>query len=114
MPRTRIYVGSLLEQGLGFGLGANMYHPNYRTPRSVEMNIGVQREIRPGVIFSADYLRNVQTHYLVGIDENYTGDIHYFNKATAQQAIAATLAQCGVSTVDQAIRSCPGLYPAGG
>jgi hypothetical protein len=68
------YVGSLLKQGLGFGLGANMYHPNYRTPRSVEINIGIQREIRPGIIFSADYVRNVQTHYFLGIDENHTGD----------------------------------------
>jgi len=92
-------VGSLLEQGLGFGLGANMYHPNYRTPRSVEMNIGVQREIRPGIIFSADFIRNVQTHYSLGVDKNLTGDIRYFNKPAAQRAIAATLAACRVSTV---------------
>jgi hypothetical protein len=108
------YVGSLLEQGLGFGLGANMYHPNYRTPRSVEINIGVQREIRPGIIFSADYVRNVQTHYFLGVDENLTGDIRYFNKPAAQRALAATLTACGVSTVDQAISVCPGLYPGGG
>ena len=68
-----------------------MYDPNFRTPRSVQMNIGVEREIRPGMIFSADFVRNVQTHYLLGIDENHTGDIHYFNKAAAQQAITATL-----------------------
>jgi hypothetical protein len=91
-----------------------MYDPNYRTQRSVEMNIGVQREIRPGMIFSADFIRNVQTHYFLGIDENHTGDIRYFNKAAAQQAIAATLAVCGASTVDQAISACPGLYPGGG
>ena len=108
------YVGSLLDQGLGIGLGANMYAPNFRTPRSVQMNIGIQREIRPGMIFSADFVRNVQTHYFLGIDENHTGDIHYFNKAAAQQAIAATLTKCGVSTLDQAIQACPGLYPGGG
>ena len=106
------YVGSLLGQGLGFGLGATMYDPKYRTPRSVEMNIGVQRQIRPGVIFSADFVRNVQTHYLLGIDENHTGDTRYFNRVAAQQAIDATLAQCGVTSVDQAIQSCPGLYPS--
>jgi hypothetical protein len=108
------YVGSLLDQGLGFGLGALMYDPNYRTPRSVQMNIGVQREIRPGMVFSADFVRNVQSHYFLGIDVNHTGDVRYFNKATAQHAIATTLAACGVSAVDQAIQSCPGLYPAGG
>jgi carboxypeptidase family protein len=108
------YVGSLLNQGLGFGLFANMYDPNFRTPRSVEVNIGIQQEIRPGTMFSADYVRNVQTHYFLGIDVNHTGDIRYFNEAAAQQAIAATLGQCGVSTVDQAISACPGLYPGGG
>jgi hypothetical protein len=108
------YVGTLLDQGLGFGVNATMLDPNYRTPRSVEMNIGVQREIRPSLVFSADFVRNMQTHYFLGIDENHTGDIHHFNKLAAQQAIAATLAKCGVSTVDQAIQACPGLYPGGG
>lgn len=84
------YVGSLLNQGLGFGLVPQMYDPNYRTPRSVEMNIGIQREIRPGMIFSADFVRNVQTHYFVGIDENHTGDVRYFNKAAAARAISST------------------------
>lgn len=108
------YVGSLLQQGLGIGLSATMYDPNFQTPRSVEMNIGVQREIRPGMILSVDFVRNAQTHYLLGIDENHTGDVRYFNKAAAQHAIAGTLAACGVSTVDQAISACPGLYPGGG
>ena len=108
------YVGGLLDRNLGFGLFANMYDPNYLTPRSVEMNIGVQREIRSGMIFSADFVRNVQTHYFLGVDENNTGDVHYFDKIAAQQAIAATIGACGVSTVDQAIAACPGLYPGGG
>jgi methyl coenzyme M reductase beta subunit len=61
------------------------------------------------MVLSADYVHNVQTHYFLGIDENHSGDVHYFNKAAAQQAIAATLAACGASTVDQAIAACPGL-----
>jgi hypothetical protein len=64
------------------------------------MNIGVQRELRPGMALSADYLRNVGTHYLPGIDENHTGDIHDFNKAAALQAISATNQSfnCGTAT----------------
>jgi len=84
------YVGSLLNQGLGFGLGANMYDPNYQTPRSILMNIGVQQELHRGLIFSADFVRNVQTHYFLGVDENLTGNIRYFNKTAALQAISAT------------------------
>src|SRR5215469_9543344 len=64
------YVGTLLQQGLGFGLGASMYDPRFQTPRSLQMNIGIQREIHPGTLFSADFVRNVQTRYLLGIDEN--------------------------------------------
>jgi hypothetical protein len=82
------YLGALLKQGIGPPLGP--YDPNYQTPRSVQMNIGVQREIRMGMIFSADFVRNVQTHYFLGVDQNHTGDIHYFNKAAALQSISAT------------------------
>jgi hypothetical protein len=89
-----------------------MYDPNFQTPRSVEMNIGVQRELRPGTVFSADFVRNVQTHYLLGIDENHTGDIHYFNKAAAIEAINTTLSNCGVGSIEQAITLCPS-NPAG-
>ena len=84
------FVGSLLDQGFGFGLVPAMYDPNYRTPRSVEMNIGIQREIHPGMGVSIDFVRNVQTHYVVGIDENHTGDVGYFNKSSALQAISST------------------------
>jgi hypothetical protein len=81
------YIGALLKQGLGV---SGAFDPRYRTPRSIEMNVGIQQEIRPGMIFSADFVRNVQTHYFLGIDENHTGDIHYFDKAAALQAVSAT------------------------
>jgi hypothetical protein len=84
------FVGSLLDQGLGFGLAPLMYDPNYRTPRSVQMNAGVQREFGRGMILSVDFVRNVQTHYFVGIDENHTGDVRYFNKAAAVRSISET------------------------
>ena len=84
------YAGSLLDQGLGLGVFPNMYDPNYKTPRSIEMNFGIQREIRASMIFSADFVRNVQTHYFLGVDENHAGDVRYFDKAGALQAISAT------------------------
>jgi len=95
------YIGTLLQLGLSTGGGgANMFDPNFQTPRSLEMNIGIQRELRPGMALSADYLRNVGTHYLLGIDENHTGDIRYLNKAAALQAISATNQSfhCGTGT----------------
>lgn len=100
------YVGTLLDQGLGFQLTASMYDPHYRTPRSVVMNIGIQQEFRPGMIFSADFVRNVQTHYFLGIDENRTGDVHFFNKPAALQAISATNQSfgCGPGTDSSTIQ----------
>jgi hypothetical protein len=66
----------------------------------------------PGMVLSVDYLRNVNLHYLIGVDANHTGDIRYFNERAAQQAIAATLAACGSSSINAAIASCPGLHPS--
>jgi hypothetical protein len=102
------YVGSLLDQGFGFG-GASMFDPKYRSPRSLQMNVGIEREIRPGMVLSADFVRNVQTQYLLGIDENHAGDIHYFSKTGALDAINATNAQfscpAGVAGIQCAINA---------
>lgn len=89
------YVGTLLNEGFGFGTGASMFDPHYHSPRSVQMNAGIQREIRPGMVLSADFVRNVQTHYLLGVDVNHSGDVHYFNKTGALNAINVTNGQFG-------------------
>ncbi len=104
------YIPNLIASGSAIPLGA--LAPNYRTPYSVQMNAGIQRELRPGMVLSVDYLRNVALHYLIGVDANHSGDVKYFNKSAAQQAIAATLGACGVASVDAAIAACPGLHPA--
>lgn len=82
-----------------FAPGNSMFNPDYRSPRSVVMNIGIQHEIRHGMIVSADFIRNIQTHFLLGVDQNHAGDIRYFNKAGAISAISTTLANCGASSV---------------
>lgn len=87
------YAGTLLNEGLG--QPAFMFAPNYRTPRSVQMNIGMQREIRRGLVFSIDYLRNVETHTLLAIDQNKVGDTSTFSIASATQAINVTNAAFG-------------------
>jgi len=78
-----------------FTPGVSMFNPNHKSPRSVQMNIGVQRQLKSGVVLSVDYIRNVQTHYLLGIDENHAGDVRYFNKTGALNAIAATNTKFG-------------------
>jgi Carboxypeptidase regulatory-like domain len=101
------YIGTLLGQGLGSAGNIGLFSPGYKTPRSLQLNIGIQREIHHGMVFSADYLRNVETHTLASIDLNKDGGVSTFNKAGAQAAINTTLATCGVATVAQALVVCP-------
>ena len=88
------YLPTVLASGGAFP-ETSMFYPNYQTPRSVQMNIGMQRQIRPGMVLTADFVRNVQTHYLLGIDVNQAGNVQYFNQAAALQAINATDTQFG-------------------
>ena len=83
------YVGETLDANLG----GNLYAPNYQTPRSYQMNFGLQHEVWRGAVLSADYVRNVSVHYLLGIDTNHVGDSRYLQKNAAINAIAATTAQ---------------------
>jgi hypothetical protein len=90
------YIGNFLANGNGVPLG--LFGPNYKTPRALQINFGIQRELHHGMIFSADYLRNIETKSLLGVDINHVGDIKNFNKTAAQNAIASVLAQypgCG-------------------
>lgn len=80
--------------GSAFG-GVVLFAPNYQTPRSLQMNIGIERELHKGVVFTADYVRNVQTHSLLAIDTNHVGDAKNFNLGNAQNAVSATTAAFG-------------------
>jgi len=107
------YIGTALADGFD-ATGTDLLAPNYVSPRSVQMNFGIQHELRKGMIFTADYLRNIETHTLLAVDTNHVGDARFFNKTNAMNAINATVAQCGVTSVNAAISACPGLHPGGG
>jgi hypothetical protein len=104
-----VFIGNALSDGLD-ATGTDLFAPNYVSPRSLQMNFGIQHELHPGVVFTADYLRNIETHTLLAIDTNHVGDARFFNLANAQTAIATTLANCGVSgpnAINLAIANCP-------
>jgi hypothetical protein len=90
------YIPNLISSASPIFLGA--LAPNYRTPYSIQMNAGIQRQLRPGMVLSVDYLRNVNLHYLLGIDVNHSGDTRFFNKTAALAAISATNNQFGCGT----------------
>jgi Carboxypeptidase regulatory-like domain/TonB dependent receptor len=107
------YIGNYLGAGLGVPAVA-LFAPGYKTPVSLQMNIGIQREIRKGMVFSADFLRNVETRSLLGIDVNHDGSVSSFNKGAAQTAIATTLANCGAGPLPASgVVMCPN-NPANG
>jgi len=108
------YIGTLLQDTGPNGTSTNLFAPDYKSPRSVQMNIGIQRELRPGMVLTADYLRNISTHTLLALDTNHVGDARFLNMGAATNAIAATLTACGVATIDAAIVNCPGLHSSGG
>jgi len=85
------YVGETLDPNLG----GNLFAPNYKSPSSWQMNVGLQHEFGRGTVVSADYIRNISMHFLLGIDTNHVGDARYLNKTAATNAIAATTAGFG-------------------
>ena len=96
------FIGNVLADGIDI-TGTSLFAPNYITPRSVQMNVGIQRELRPGMVITVDYLRNVATHNLLSVDTNHVGDSRFFNLPVAQAAIATTLTQFNATSIDGAI-----------
>jgi Carboxypeptidase regulatory-like domain len=90
------FIGNTLSAGINVN-SINLFAPNYQTPRSVQMNIGFEKQLGKGVVWTADYLRNVGTHTLLAIDTNHVGDVRFFNKNAASAAIQATLTACGAA-----------------
>ncbi|MFZ3277202.1 MAG: hypothetical protein WA646_13215, partial [Candidatus Sulfotelmatobacter sp.] len=73
----------------------DLLYPGYRTPRSWQMNIGIEKEIRPGTVLSVDYIREIGEHYLIGQDINHSGAARSFNQANAVAARDAAQAANG-------------------
>jgi hypothetical protein len=64
----------------------DLLYPGYRTPRSWQVNLGMEKELRPGTVLSVDYVRNIGEHYLIGQDINHSGAARSFNQANAVAA----------------------------
>jgi hypothetical protein len=88
------YIANTRADGIDV-TGTNLFAPAYVTPRSVQMNIGMQKQIRRGTVLTVDFLRNVSTHNMLSIDTNHVGDARYLDPTNAQAAIAAAVANCG-------------------
>ena len=83
--------------------GVDLFNSDFRTPRSIQMNLGFQHEIGPGTIFSVDYVRNVGDHNLLIVDTNHSGAARSYNYL---HALAAR-------NNAQIAAGCPGLIGEG-
>jgi hypothetical protein len=81
----------------------DLLYPGYRTPRSWQMNLGIEQEIVPGTVLTIDYVRNIGEHFLIGQDINHSGAARSFNQANAVAARDAAQVANGCATgLDQA------------
>ena len=99
--------------GLGGGLkAAGVYAAPYVTPYSIQFNGGVQQELMKGTVLSINYVHNATLKVPITIDVNHVGAARFLNTTAAKAAIATTLAQCGATTIDQALVACQ-THPGG-
>jgi hypothetical protein len=81
-------------------VSGDILDPNYKSPYGAQINIGVQRQIRPGLVFSADYVLNRGVHFNMAVDRNRTGAANTLNMGLAQAAISNTESDFGCATID--------------
>jgi len=76
--------------------GLSLLAPNYQTPRTAQFDFGVQHELWPGLVLTLDYVRNVSTRTLLGVDVNQSGSANTFDatNATADRDAAQIANAC--------------------
>jgi len=92
-PNPNYIVTGYLNGGINFPNG--LFAPSYKTPRSTQINVGIQHEFAPGIVGTVDYVRNVTTGLLLDVDLNHTGSVKYFSLSRAQAAISNTTSSFG-------------------
>jgi len=66
--------------------GYDLLYPGYRTPRSYQMNLGLEKAVSQYTRISIYYVRNIGEHFLIGQDINHSGAARSFNQANADAA----------------------------
>ncbi len=92
--------GGSAAYNLAIQNGAIAFTPDFKFPYSINISLGVQRQLFSGAVISADYVRLETMRLGQTIDANHVGDSRYFNLASAQAAVAATNASFGCVATD--------------
>jgi hypothetical protein len=70
------FVGNTLSLSVPVN-GLAAFAPDYRTPRSYQISLGMQRELWGGGVFTIDYVRNMSQRFGLIVDKNHVGDSRY-------------------------------------
>jgi Carboxypeptidase regulatory-like domain len=86
-----------------FNSFGGLLDPNYKTPYSTQVNLGIQQQITNTLFLSVDFVHNTNIHNVLVHDANVVGATKTFNLPNAQAAVSNTESQFGCGTVDCAI-----------
>ncbi len=102
------FVGNTLSLSVPVN-GLAGFDPNYRTPRSYQISVGLQRELWGGGVLTIDYVRNMSQRFGLIVDKNHVGDSRYLYvdsngiPTAALNAITNTITQRAPQCVSQAL-----------
>jgi hypothetical protein len=92
--------GGSAAYNLAIQNGTIAFAPKYKSPYSLNYNFGLQQELMPGTVLSADYVHISTMRIGQTIDANHDGDSRYLDPVAAQAAISATEASYSCADVD--------------
>jgi hypothetical protein len=72
---------------LGVFGGGSIVDPHYVSPYGAQLNIGIQQEIKPGLVLNVDYVMNRGVHFPMLVDRNRVGAADSLSVPTAQAAM---------------------------
>jgi hypothetical protein len=84
------------------------FAPDYRTPRSYQINVGLQREMWGGGVLTLDYVRNVSQRFGLIVDTNRVGDANHLYEDSSGIPTAALNA-----ITNTILQKAPACMPAG-
>jgi hypothetical protein len=102
------FVGNTLALSLPVN-GLAAIDPKYRTPRSYQISVGMQRDLWGGGVFSIDFVHNVSQRFGLIYDKNHVGDSRYLYKdangipTAALNAITKTINQKAPGCLSQPV-----------
>jgi hypothetical protein len=87
---------------LGVFGGGSIIDPHYISPYGLQLNFGVQQEIKPGLVLNVDYVMNRGVHFPMLVDRNRVGAANSLNVPAAQAAMNTTFGDHGCALATNA------------